>query len=160
MACWEKAVGYRESLLAVFLATLLDRFVRDGNLGLITGEQGTIRLFPGLVRIPDVAFTSWNRLPNRRVPEAPIPHLAPDLAVEILSGGNTASEMARKRLEYFAAGVRLVWEVDPDSRTVVVFNAPESMTMLTATDVLDGGDVLPGFTLPLAQLFAELDRTG
>ena len=72
-------------------------------------------LFRGLVRIPDVAFTSWERLPGRRVPPEPIPELAPDLAVEVLSQSNTEAEMTRKRGEYFAAGVRLVWLVDPDA---------------------------------------------
>ncbi len=68
--------------------------------------------------------------------------------------------MARKRREYFEAGVRLVWEVDPGARTVAVFDAPEHSTMLDASKTLDGGDVLPGFALPLADLFGELDRQG
>jgi len=156
----EKAMGYRESRLAMVLGYFLEGFLRTHDWGLVTGAQGTVRLFPGLVRIPDVAFTTWGRLPNRRLPDEPIPQLAPDLAVEILSRGNTAPEMQRKRQEYFTAGVRLVWEVDPDARTVSVYTAADAMTILTQTDVLGGGDVLPGFTLPLAQLFAELDRTG
>ena len=91
----EKAMGYSESVLAVFMAEMLNAFVRPRNLGLVTGEQGTIRLFAGLVRIPDVAFTSWDRLPNGRVPVEPIPELAPDLAVEVLSRNNTSGEMAQ-----------------------------------------------------------------
>jgi Uma2 family endonuclease len=154
----EKAMGYRESLLACALIEVLRAFVRPRNLGLVSGADGMMRLFPGLVRIPDVAFASWDRIPNRRVPTAPIPELAPDLAVEILSEGNTEAEMARKRREYFEAGVRLVWLVDPEARTVSVYTAPEQATVLDATQTLDGGVVLPGFTLPLAELFAELDR--
>ena len=69
-------------------------------------------------------------------------------------------EMAVKRQDYFAAGVELVWEIDPDARTVVVYSSPTQSTTLTAADTLDGGAVLPGFTLPLQQLFAELDRQG
>ena len=109
----EKAMGWRASLLASVLITLLSNFVRPRNLGLVTGEAGMVWLASGLVRIPDVAFVSWDRLPNRRVPSDPIPAVAPDLAVEVLSAGNTPGEMARKRQEYFAAGVRLVWLVDP-----------------------------------------------
>ncbi len=156
----EKAMGYRESALAGILLGILNAFVVPGNLGIVTGADGIVRLFVGLVRIPDVAFTSWDRLPNRRRPAAPVPALAPDLAVEVLSRSNTPAEMARKRQDYFAAGVRLVWQIDPDARTVAVYSAPEPPTVLAEADTLDGGAVLPGFMLPLRDLFAELDRHG
>ena len=84
----------------------------------------------------------------------------PDLAVEVLSSGNTLGEMARKRDEYFGAGVRLVWEIDPRVRTVRIYTAIDQFRDLTATDTLTGDPVLPGFTVSLAQLFAELDRHG
>ena len=154
----EKAVGYRESLLALALAQLLRAFVRQNNLGLVSGEAGLMRLAPNLILGPDVAFVSWGRIPGGRVPEAPIPDLAPDLAVEVLSESNTPGEMRRKRREYFAAGVRCVWEVDPDARAVEVFTSPTESTIVPESQTLDGGDVLPGFTLPLIQLFAELDQ--
>ncbi|HKI32638.1 MAG TPA: Uma2 family endonuclease [Gemmataceae bacterium] len=156
----EKAVGFRESRLAVVLIRLLDFFVTARNLGLVTAPDGTIRLWAGRVRIPDVAFFSWDRLPGRRLPDEPIPTLAPDLAVEVLSRSNTPAEMRLKRQDYFAVVVRLVWEVDPATRTVSVYTAPESPIVLTEADTLDGGTVLPGFTLPLRDLFAELDRQG
>jgi Uma2 family endonuclease len=154
----EKATGLRESFLAIALAAILRAFVLPRNLGLVTGADGTMQLAAGLVRIPDVAFTGWGRIPGGRVPTDPIPHLAPDLAVEILSEGNTPREMARKRREYFAAGTRLVWKVDPEARTVTVYTGPEFLRVLGSTGTLDGGEVLPGFTLALADLFAELDR--
>ena len=100
------------------------------------------------------------RLPNRRVPTEPIPDLAPDLVVEVLSVGDTPGEMARKRREYFSAGVQVVWQVDPRARTVEVFTAPEQSTVLHETPMLDGGTVLPSFTSPLQELFAELDQQG
>src|SRR5262245_53917836 len=71
----EKTVGYRESRLAVFLGGLLNAFVIPRNLGLVTGPGGTMKLAADLVRIPDVAFISWDRLPGRRAPKAPIPRL-------------------------------------------------------------------------------------
>src|SRR5262249_15518093 len=154
----EKATGFRESLLAGALLALLRMFVIPRNLGLVSGADDTVRLFPGLVRIPDVAVTSWGRCPDRRVPADAVPDLAPDLAVEVLSESNTEDEMARKRREYFAAGVRLVWEVDPGARTVMVYTGPSQGTLLPEGQTLDGGAVLPGFTLPLRELFAELDR--
>jgi Uma2 family endonuclease len=156
----EKVVGLRESLLVIALASLLRGFVRPRNLGIVTGADGMMRLFPGLVRIPDVAFISWERLPNRRVPTEPLPDLAPDLAAEVLSVGNTPGEMARKRQDYFAANVHLVWQVDPITRTVEVFMAPDQSAVLHETHILNGGTVLPGFTLPLQELFAELDLQG
>jgi Uma2 family endonuclease len=156
----EKPVGLEESFLAGWLLTLINQFVVPRNLGAVTGEAGLMELPSGPVRGPDVAFTSWGRMANRRRPADPIPALAPDLAVEVLSRSNTLGEMARKRGEYFRAGVRLVWEIDPRARTVRVYTAVDQFRDLTAADALDGGAVLPGFTLPLAQLFAELDRHG
>jgi Uma2 family endonuclease len=103
-----------------------------------------------------VAFVSWSRLPGGQVPTDPIPLLAPDLAVEVLSNSNTKREMARKRGEYFSAGVRLVWIVDPAVSTVAVYTGPEQYTVLGQDQVLNGGELLPGFTLSVRELFAEV----
>lgn len=154
----EKVMGFRESLLALAVAEFLRAFVREHNLGLVTGEAGLLRLAPGLVRGPDVAFISWSCIPGGCVPQAPIPDLAPDLAVEVLSESNTPAEMLRKRRDYFAAGTRLVWQIDLRSRTAEVFTAPTDSAVVGETQVLDGGEVLSGFTLPLERLFAELDQ--
>ncbi len=151
----EKAMGFYESYLAIQLATLLNYFVTQRKLGIVAGPDGMMRLSFGLVRIPDVSFVSWDRLPNRQVPREPIPALAPDLAVEVLSESNTPKEMKRKLRDYFDAGVRLVWFVDPQNRTVEVFTSPDESTLLSQEQTLDGGVVLPGFTLPLEKLFAE-----
>jgi Uma2 family endonuclease len=154
----EKAMGFRESVLAVFLAALLNEFVRPRNLGLVSGPDGTVRLFPGMVRIPDVAYASWARIPGGRIPQKPIPDLVPDLAVEILSESNTPAEMDRKRRDYFDAGVLLAWFIDPRDRSVSVFTSPDKPVVLHQGDTLDAGNVLPGFSIPLATLFGELDR--
>jgi Uma2 family endonuclease len=156
----EKAMGYSESLLAGFLIHCLWRFLDQRPLGLVAGADGMLRLTRGLVRIPDVSFISWERLPDRVVPRAPIPQLAPDLAVEILSASNTEAEMTRKIGEYFDAGSRLVWIIDPQLRTLIVYTAPGRSITLTETHTLDGGSVLPGFTLSLKEFFAKLDQSG
>jgi Uma2 family endonuclease len=156
----EKAMGFRESCLAVALIRCLKAFVAPRKLGLVTGEAGMMRLASGLVRIPDVAFISWDRIPGRRMPTEAIPSLAPDLAVEVLSASNTAGEIARKLREYFEAGVSLVWLVDPAVRTVTVFLGPEQSTVLKEADTVNGGEVLPEFSLALRDLFAELDQKG
>ena len=114
-----------------------------------------MRLFQGLVRIPDVAFASWDRFPNRKRPKEPIPELAPDLVVEVLSKSNSKAEMNRKLGEYFAAGVRLVWMVDPRKRTARVYTAVDQWVLIKEGQSLDGGAVLPGFVLPLDELFAS-----
>jgi Uma2 family endonuclease len=150
----EKAVGFKEAFLATRLSTLLNVFAQQHDLGGVLGADGTVELFPGQVRIPDVAFYSWSKLPGRQIPDDPIPELAPDLAVEVLSKTNTRGEMFAKRKDYFFAGVKLVWFVDPRARTVEVYTAPDQATVLTDADTLTGGDVLPGFSLPVAQVFA------
>ncbi len=114
----EKPMGYEESEIAGTILTSIKLFVRPRKLGIVTGPDGTIKLFAGLVRIPDVTFASWNCFPDRKRPKTPIPHIAPDLAVEVLSKSNTKSEMVRKLDEYFKAGVKLVWLVDPKTKTV------------------------------------------
>jgi Uma2 family endonuclease len=149
----EKPLGYEESVMAALIITHMNNFVIPRKLGVVTGEHGTIKLFEGLIRIPDVAFTSWDTLPNRRVPKEPIPHLAPDLVIEVLSKGNTKREMERKVEEYFAAGVRLIWLVDPRKRVVTVYVSPRVSRVFSADQSLDGGDVLPGFSLSLCELF-------
>ncbi|QOV92511.1 Uma2 family endonuclease [Humisphaera borealis] len=154
----EKGMGYRESMLAVAIASALFGFVRPRKLGLVATADGMMRILPDQVRIPDVSFTSRERLPDGRVPTASIPSISPDLAVEVLSENNTVREMERKRSEYFQSGTRLVWIVDPMQRTVSVYTSPDQYTAYAADQSIDGGDVLPGFTLDLGSLFALLDE--
>jgi Uma2 family endonuclease len=151
----EKAMGFYESYLAMRLAQFLLAFVAQHDLGIVAGEAGMLRLAPGLVRIPDVSFVSWHRLPQRRVPRQPIPDLAPDLVVEVLSDSNTPREMEQKLQDYFLAGIRLVWYVLPDRQEVHSYTAPEQRQIFSVDHALHGGEVLPGFTLPVRQLFDE-----
>jgi Uma2 family endonuclease len=154
----EKAPGFRESVLAIAIASALSTFVRRANLGVVSGADGMMRLFPKNVRIPDVAYIAWHRVPGQRMPDAPIPDLAPDLAVEVLSKSNTAAEMQRKRREYFAAGTTLVWLVDPDSRSVSVYTSEAEVTVLDESAQLTAAELLPGFSLSIRELFSEFDR--
>jgi Uma2 family endonuclease len=151
----EKAVGFEESRLAGQLIHLVNSYLDQNDLGICVGEAGMMRIAPGLVRIPDLSFIAWDKLPARESPREPIPELAPDLAVEVLSEGNTKAEMARKVREYFEAGVTLVWLIDPKKRTARVFSALEKSALVRADQALDGGDVLPGFVFRLSDL---LDR--
>ena len=135
-------------------------YVRENDLGIVLGADGMLRLTPGLVRIPDLSFVSWGRLPGRAFPREEIWSLAPDLAVEVVSKGNTREEMARKLVNYFAAGVRQVWYIYPASGEVQVYVSADTHTTLSRQDTLDGGDVLPGFQLPLGTLFARPGERG
>jgi Uma2 family endonuclease len=154
----EKAMGYEEAEIALLIGTLLNNFVRPRKLGIVAGSDGTLRLFHGLVRIPDVSYISWASMPGGKRPRVPIPSLAPDLAVEVLSKGNTKAEMNRKLGEYFAAGVRLVWLVDARKRTVRVYTSVDRFTTLSQDEDLDGGEALPGFRVPVAGLFPQDGR--
>jgi Uma2 family endonuclease len=154
----EKTMGAVESLLTVELLLMIATFVKRHRLGIVLGTDGMVRLMPGKVRLPDISFIAWDRLPGRKTPTTPILDLAPNVAVEVLSKGNTKAEMKRKLREYFSAGVLLVWLIDPKTRTVVVHTSPKASTKLVVGQTLDGGDVLPGFALPLADLFECLDR--
>lgn len=153
----EKAMGFFESRLAALLLRLIDEFAEQHDLGIVVGEAGMMQLSPGLVRIPDVSFIAWARFPDRKLPRDPVPHLAPDLAVEILSASNTSQEMERKRRDYFSAGCRLVWIVDPQSRTIAAYTATNQFTEITEDGNLDGCDVLPGFSLSVREWF---ERSG
>lgn len=153
----EKTMGFYESRIAFVLGGMLRDFLKQKNLGFASGADGMLRLWPGRVRIPDVAFFSWERLPTRQVPRDPIPDLAPDLAVEILSAGNTRQEMERKLKDYFTAGARLVWLIDPSTRTAEAYTYATEKTMVLENQALEGAGVLPGFQLRLDELFAEVD---
>ena len=153
----EKTMGYMESLLAMAIGEFLRRFVRKRKLGIVLGEAGTLKILSDQVRIPDVCFLSWDRFPGGKLPKTPIPAVAPDLAVEVLFESNSEGEMRRKLQDYFTAGVRLVWYIDPRNRTAAVYTSPEQCTVLDENGVLTGGDVLPGFELPLGELFAEIE---
>jgi len=152
----EKTMGLSESMLAGQVLIEIGVFARQHDLGIPAGADGTVRLLKGLVRIPDVSFFCWDKLPGRVLPSEPIPDLYPDLAVEVLSESNTPEEMERKLREYFLAGVRLVWMIDPRKRSAEIYTKPDSPTaILDESQALEGGSVLPGFTLPLADLFAR-----
>jgi Uma2 family endonuclease len=156
----EKAMGFRESLLAASLIMFLKNFTSPRKLGLVGAPDAIMRLRPGLNRLPDVSFISWDRLLASGAHTKKVAPVAPELAVEVLSEGNTRPEIDQKRQELFAAGTKLVWVIDPKTRTAEVYDdpaKPNQVTLVREADALGGGAVLPGFRLPLADLFADLD---
>jgi Uma2 family endonuclease len=101
----------RTGLLVPRLMSLLMGHVSGPNLGILTNAIAPLEILPVIVRVPDIAFTPWSRLPDG-IPPEPVAAVVPELVVNFVRPGNTPGEMARKRGEYFRAGVRLVWEID------------------------------------------------
>jgi Uma2 family endonuclease len=155
----EKALGWQEAYLAACITTILNNFVQPRKLGLVFGPDGMFRLQLEQIRIPDVAFISNGRYAGRILQPGAFWELGCDLAVEVNSPSNTRREMERKLSDYFGAGVGAVWLVYLKTREVVVYTSPNNSVTLRGDDMLDGGAVLPGFSVPIAQLFAELDAT-
>jgi Uma2 family endonuclease len=155
----EKAMGARESLLGMFLGRLILDHVEPDELGVVLGADGFIRVEEGQLRAPDVTFIPWSAFPNRELLEdEAFWSVAPALAVEVLGPGNTPAEIDRKLTELFAAGCKLAWVIDPATKTAKVYTSAKRFKELDAAGTLDGGKVLPGFKLPLADLFAATKR--
>ncbi len=146
--------GFEHLFVTNRLNKRLTIWVDDHDLGVVGGEGGF--LLPGddgAMLAPDIVFVAKHRLP-RRSEWAGFLALAPDLAVEVVSPGDTVSEVNGKTLAYLDAGVRAVWLVDPRRRIVTIHTPDGLARMLREGDELTGGDVLPGFAMPVAELFA------
>ena len=154
----EKVMGYLESRLAVVIIVLIERYLETNNLGIVVGSDGPLRILPEQVRIPDVTFVSWDQFPERKLPREAILARAPDLAIEVLSKGNTKAEMDRKLREYFEAGTKLVWCLDPKLRQMRVFNSADAVEVIEESGTVGGGEVLPGFEMSLSELFARAEQ--
>lgn len=151
----EPRPGARHGLLMARLGARLQRHVEESGLGVVCLDFGVVLpTDPPNVRGPDIGFISKERLAPEGVPEGFL-RGAPDLAVEVVSPSNRASELQEKVLEYLDGGARRVWVVDPRTRTVSVYRSRDEIRLLGAEDDLEGGEVLPGFRLPVAELFRE-----
>jgi Uma2 family endonuclease len=148
--------GYAHGNDATEIAWHLRSHVRRHGGGQVVVEVGFILARdPDVVRAPDVAYVDEARVPPPDE-QSGFFQGAPDIAVEVLSPGQPAEPFLEKLLFYLAHGVRLVWVVNPVRETVLVLQPPGQIRLLTIQDTLDGGDVLPGFSVPLAELFAPL----
>lgn len=153
--------SFGASNVGMRLAARLSVYVEEHGLGAVTGEQGGYRLDPAhpleTEVAPDVAFVRTERLPSATSPDyySRAPQLAPDLAVEVVSENQFAPGMAAKAALYLSFGTRLVWTIWPRYKRVEVWHpGDEQPTPLGLEDSLDGEDVVPGFTYPIAHLFA------
>lgn len=142
--------GYRHGLVSVRLIVKLWTFVAEHGLGDVLESNTGFRLPGGNVRCPDVSFVSAARVPAGQ-PQG-FAELAPDLAVEVLSPEDRHRDVLDKVGEYLGAGVRLVWVIDPEQATAVVFRSLTDVRRVERDGVLDGEDVVPGFTCALSEL--------
>jgi Uma2 family endonuclease len=144
--------GYHHGRIALRIGGSLGQHVDDAALGAAYGAETGFRLEENTVRAPDAAFVRTDRLPR---PSGPgfFPG-APDLAVEVISPTDTYSQVHEKVLDWLDAGTRMVLVVDPDCRVVTVYHARDDVRVLTEGESIDGGGVVPGWRLPLAELFA------
>lgn len=144
--------GGRHGAVVLGLAARIYGFVSQGRLGYVFDGQTGFRLPDGNLRSPDISFVASERLPEG-VPQGFL-HTAPDLAVEVLSPTDRAGDTAHKVAEYLGVGVRLLWVIDPESSSVVVYRPGALPRTVRVPGALDGEDVLPGFSCPLAALLA------
>lgn len=148
--------GGKQGIIAMRLGAALSRFVEENGLGEVFGAETGFKLAsdPDTVRAPDAAFVREERIPPGNFAEGFWP-LAPDLAVEVVSPGDTLYEVDEKVEDYLAAGVRAVWIVNPKRHAVTVYRLQSEPQTLTEEETLDGQDVVPGFQYNIARLFAR-----
>ena len=153
-----KVMGTEEDIIGSYLCHLLWQYVEDNDLGVIGSSQAMLRLAPGLVRMPDACFTPWE-LRDQATPGAVFQDVLPTLVVEVLSASNRKGDMAAKLAEYAAAGIELVWYIDPVRQEIDIYprGQIDLKTTLTVSDTLTGGDVLSGFTLPVERIFKKVE---
>ncbi len=146
--------GFLHGLTQLGLGSWLRRHVDEASLGAVVTESGfLLKRDPDTVLGPDVAFIRADRLPPDAMQTTYL-ELAPDLVVEVVSPSNALAEMHDKVLTYLEAGVRMVLVLEPKRRTVTVHTPDRVARTLVVGETLDGGDVLPGFSVPVADLFA------
>jgi Uma2 family endonuclease len=149
--------GFRHGAVILRLAIRLGAFISERKLGHLADSSTGFR-WPGRyadrpdnVRCPDIAFVASGRFPDEREPEG-FPALAPDLAVEVLSPGDRRGDVMEKVGEYLDVGTRLVWVIDPQKRSAAAYRSLTDVRVVGEGDVLQGEDVVPGFSCLLRDI--------
>lgn len=146
----EKMASFEPSQIASRINGFAFIFLLSHPIGYLTGEAGGYVMAPGHVYNPDVGFISKARLPDKPEREAPIP---PDFAVEVKSPSDRKRAMRRKAERYLEFGTKLVWLVFPEEQLVEVYMPDQDVMVVGIDGVLDGGTILPGFSLAVRQIF-------
>ncbi len=145
-------------IIVVALFKLIDAFVTEHDLGYAfpDGLSFVVQRDPDRVRIPDVSFVSWERVPEDGPPEGYWPQ-PPNLVAEVISPNDNATDIQEKVRDYLGAGVQIVWVVWPKLRSITVHLPDGSSRVLGVESDLDGGDILPGLSIPIASIFESID---
>ena len=146
--------GSEHGAIVVNITLPLAQHVKANNLGVCFGAETGFKIAsaPDTVRAPDLAFVSRERIPESGITKK-FWQGAPDLAVEVLSPGDTVYELEEKVQQWLAAGTKAVWVLNPKRRGVSVYRSMSDVTLLAESDELDGGDVVPGFRCKVADFF-------
>lgn len=146
--------GQKHGRIVMRVSTPLSTFVWENGLGEVFAAETGFKLSadPDTVRAPDVAFVRRERLAETEDVEGFFPG-APDLAVEVISPSDSYSAVEERVQDWLNAGTRMVIVVEPQTRLVKVYRSREDVTILTEKDTLSGGDVLPGWQLPVREIF-------
>ena len=152
--CEMGGTGHEASIIAAIFVTELMSFVRPRKLGFVSGPDGSVRLErgPDTVRIPDAMFISADRMPPA-VNMRSFAESIPNIVVEVKSPNDSRRETHDKARMWHSYGVPLVWAAYPETRTIDVHRADGSITTLTDADTLDGGEILPGFSVAVSEIF-------
>jgi Uma2 family endonuclease len=156
----EKTMGAESSWIGGLIFNLLSTYCQTHRLGWVFPADCGFQCFPGdpnLVRKPDVSFIRADRLRGQRPPRIGFLRIAPDLAVEVLSPNDLATDVDPKVRQFLEAGTRLVWVVNPETDEVRIHRADRSITGLQRDEELTGEDVVPGFRCLLGELFPPAD---
>ncbi len=148
----EKVPSFEPSEIAITISFYFKQHLMEHRIGYVTGADGGYIMDDENTFIPDVGYISKARLPEKPSREAPVP---PDLAVEVKSPTDSKREMRRKAEKYLSFGTKMVWLVFPDDQEVEVYVPDQDVRTVRKDGTLDGGDVLPGFTLPVRNIFPE-----
>jgi len=149
--------GFQHGCISSRLLAALLAFVIEHRLGVVVDSSTGFRLKNGDCLSPDVSFVGKERLRGRKETPSKFFQGAPDLAVEVLSPGESRRRLRQKLAQYFADGTRLAWVVNPKERTVSVYDSPDHPNILHEDERLDGGPLLPGFSFALKELFEMPD---
>jgi Uma2 family endonuclease len=146
--------GSEHGAIIINISVLLAQYVRSKKLGVCFGAETGFKIAsdPDTVRAPDVAFIRRERIPESGLPKK-FWSGAPDLAVEVLSPGDTRREVDEKVEDWLDAGTRAVWIINPKRRSVTVYRSTTDVTRLSDGDVLEGGEVVPGFRCEVSEIF-------
>lgn len=149
--------GALHGLVTSKLSGYLSNFVDENSLGEVFAAETGFKLKNNSTVGADVGFVSKENLAKFGVPDSFFP-TAPDLAVEVVSAGNSSEEIATKVEDYLSSGSRLVWIIYPKRKVVLVYRENSTVSFLQEADELDGEDVIPNFRLPLEKIFGNLPQ--